>query len=55
MFGSNNKDRRTSHNDKVIDLTHEQMEKGKRKRREEKGKRKRKERFGKRGRIKQQG
>ena len=29
MFGSNNKDRRTSHNDKVNDLTHEQTEKGK--------------------------
>ena len=30
-FGSNNKDRRSSHNDKVNDLTHEQTEKGKRK------------------------
>ena len=34
MFGSNNKDRRTSHNDNVNDLTHEQTEKGKRKREE---------------------
>ena len=27
MFGSNNKDMRTSHNDKVTELTHEQTEK----------------------------
>ena len=38
MFESNNKDRRTSHNDKVNDLTHEQIEKGKRKRKKEIGK-----------------
>ena len=39
MFGSNNKDRRTSHNDRVNDLTREQTEKGERKReREEIGK-----------------
>ena len=38
MFGSNNKDRRTSHNDKVNDLTHEQTEKCKRKREEKIGK-----------------
>ena len=43
MFGSNNKDRRTSHNDNVNDLTHEQTEKGKRKREEAEGKRKREE------------
>ena len=38
MFGGNNKDRRTSHNDKVDDLTHEQTEKGKQKREEKIGK-----------------
>ena len=35
--------RRTSHNDKVNDLTREQTEKGKRKREEKEGKRKREE------------
>ena len=38
MFGSNNKDRRTRHNDKVNDLTHEQTGKGKRKIEEKIGK-----------------
>ena len=38
MFGSNNKDRRTSHNDKVNDLTHEQTEKASKTREEEIGK-----------------
>ena len=38
MFRSDNKDRRTSHNDKVNDLTHEKIEKGKRKREEKIGK-----------------
>ena len=47
MFGSDNKDRRTSHNDKVNDLTHEHTEKGKRKR-EENGK----ERVNKTARVK---
>ena len=36
MFGSNNKDRRTNHNDKVNDLTHEKTEKRQAKREEEK-------------------
>ena len=38
MFRRDNKDRRTSHNDKVNEQTHEQTEKGKRKREEEIGK-----------------
>ena len=38
MFGSNNEDRRTRHNDKVNELTHEQIEKGKQKRKEKIGK-----------------
>ena len=38
MFGSNNKDRRTSHNDKVNELADGQTEKGKRKREKEIGK-----------------
>ena len=38
MFGGDNKDRRTSHNVKVNDLTHEQTEKRKRKREEKIGK-----------------
>ena len=48
MFGSNNKDRRTSHNDKVNDLTHEQIEERKQKREEKIGK----ERENKRARVK---
>ena len=47
-FGSDNKDRRTSHNDKVTKLTHKQTEKGKRKREEEIGK----ERVNKTARVK---
>ena len=33
MFGSDNKDRRTSHNDNLTDLTNEKTEKGKQKER----------------------
>ena len=43
MFGSNNKDRRTSHNDKVNDLTHEQTKKGRAK---ERGRRRQAEKRG---------
>ena len=38
MFGSNNKDRRTSHYEKINYLTHEQTKKGKHKREEKIGK-----------------
>ena len=38
LFGSKNKDRRTSHNDKEKGLTHEQTKSSKQKREEEIGK-----------------
>ena len=38
LFGSENKDRRTSHDDKVNELTHEQTEERQAKREEEIGK-----------------
>ena len=38
MFGSNNKDRKTRHDDKVNELADGQTEKGKRKREEKIGK-----------------